>query len=53
VQSYSFKYCIELDEAISKNSEEEVLDEIGGSLWRHAYVRSDDIDIGHVMKFAE
>eukprot|EP00596_Hydrurales_sp_CCMP1899_P006084 CAMPEP_0119034646 /NCGR_PEP_ID=MMETSP1177-20130426/1648_1 /TAXON_ID=2985 /ORGANISM="Ochromonas sp, Strain CCMP1899" /LENGTH=211 /DNA_ID=CAMNT_0006992231 /DNA_START=164 /DNA_END=796 /DNA_ORIENTATION=+ len=53
VQSYSFKYCIELDEAISKNSEEEVLDEIGGSLWRHAYVRSDDIEIAHVMKFAD
>ncbi len=30
VQGYSFKFCIELDDAITRNTEEERIDEIAG-----------------------
>ena len=52
VQSYSFKYCVELDEAINRETEEEVMHEIGGALWRNAYVGKDEQDENIVMAFA-
>lgn len=53
VQGYSFRTCLELDEAMTKiPDEEEVVEEIGGVLWRMAYLRRDDIQPEHVMKFA-
>lgn len=52
VQSYSFKYCVELDEALAKQTEEEVMHEMGGAIWRNAYVGNDDLDENHVMAFA-
>ena len=32
VQGYSFKFCIELDDAITRNSEGERIDEIAGNV---------------------
>ena len=52
VQSYSFQFCVELDQALTKPTEEEVVQDIGGALWRHAYAGNDDIDEEHVLKFA-
>ena len=37
VQSYSFKCCLELDHALTKSSEDEILDSMGGTLWRSVY----------------
>jgi Ubiquinol-cytochrome C chaperone len=81
VQSYSFKYCIELDHALSLSLgkqkqkgngpdnaadgidtddemtpealQEKVKDEFGGALWRNVYNRRDEIDVDHVLEFAE
>lgn len=33
VQGYSFKCCVELDHALTKKSEEEIIDEIGGKYY--------------------
>ena len=55
VQKYSWKYCVELDETMNNKkalTDEEVLDNIGGSLWRSVYDRKDDIEPKHVLELA-
>lgn len=52
VQGYSFKFCIELDDAITRNTEEEVIDEIAGTLWRMLYLKREDIDPADVIDLA-
>mgnify|MGYP000548392384 CR=1 FL=1 len=53
VQGYSFRYCIELDEALTKETPDEVKEEIGGALWRFNFLRDDDVEADHVMKMAD
>jgi len=52
VQGYSFKLCLELDDAITRSSEEERVDEIAGSLWRMLYQKREDIEPEHVLELA-
>lgn len=53
VQSFSFKYCLELDNALTKSSEAEIVDDMGGAIWRNAYISRDDVTEDHVMEFAK
>lgn len=53
VQTHSFKYCMELDEALKKETEPEILHEMGGAIWRNAYAARDDLEDDHVMEFAK
>jgi len=53
VQGYSFRQCLELDEAVAKEHPDEVLEDIGGVVWRFNYLRSDNIEPDHVMKVAD
>jgi cytochrome b pre-mRNA-processing protein 3 len=66
VQGYSFKYVIELDQALTHMkgadaltpaaADEKLLltkDDIGGALWRNAYMRRDEIEVDHVLEMAE
>ena len=53
VQGYSFRSCMELDAAMTMESEDEQLEEVAGSLWRGVYQRNNDIDPDHVMELAE
>ena len=52
VQGYSFKFCMELDDAITRATEEERVDEIAGSLWRMLYLKREDIEPEHVLELA-
>jgi len=52
VQGYSFKTCIELDDAISRPTEDERIDEIAGTLWRMLYLKREDINSDHVIELA-
>lgn len=52
VQSFSFKYCCELDEAVTKSSEAEIIDDMGGAIWRNVYIAKEDMDENHVLDFA-
>jgi hypothetical protein len=52
VQSFSFKYCCELDVAVAKTDEAEVIDELGGAIWRNVYIAKEDMDENHVLDFA-
>ena len=52
VQGYSFKFMIELDDAITRETEDERIDEIAGTLWRMLYLKREDIDpeeVRHVI----
>lgn len=50
VQGYSFKTCVELDEACSsKKREEEQKEELAGALWRSVYNKRDEIDEATVL----
>ena len=53
VQGYSFKTCIELDDAISRPTEDERIDEIAGTLWRMLYLKREDINSDHVIELAQ
>ena len=66
VQGYSFKYVIELDQALTHmkgadaltpaTADEKLLqakDDIGGALWRNTYMRRDEIEVDHVLELAE
>lgn len=56
VQKYSWKYCVELDDTLDRKSaltDGEMLDNIGGSLWRSVYDRRDDINVDHVFELAK
>ena len=53
VQGSSFRYCLELDEALTKEHNDEILEEVGGALWRYNFVRNDDVEVDHVMAMAE
>jgi len=48
VQAYSFRSCLELDQAMVSPSEDEKLEEIGGALWRGVFQRNNDIEPDHV-----
>ena len=52
VQSFSFKYCCELDVAVAKTDEAEVIDDLGGAIWRNVYIAKEDMDENHVLDFA-
>ncbi len=52
VQSYSFRACMELDQAMTNSTEDEKLEEIAGSLWRGVYQRNNDIEPDHVLEMA-
>ena len=52
VQSFSFRYCIELDQSLKMPSEDEIMEDIGGAIWRSVYDRAEDIPEEHVMDFA-
>ncbi len=49
VQGFTFKTCLEFDHALMKTEEAEVLEELGGALWRSVYSRSEDINPEHIM----
>ena len=53
VQGYSFKTCVELDEALSKKSGDEKREEIAGTLWRSVYNKRDEIDEARVLTLAD
>ncbi len=53
VQTYSLKCCVELDQAVSKGTDEDKLDDIGGILWQSVYNERDEIDVDHVLQFAK
>ena len=56
VQKYSWKYCVELDDTVNRKkalTDVEMLDNIGGSLWRSVYDRREDIDVDHVLELAK
>ena len=53
VQGYTFKFCVELDEAISQSTDEEIIHDIGGALWRSLWLHNEDMDHDLVVKMAE
>ena len=53
VQGYTFKFCVELDEAISQSTEEEIIHDIGGALWRSLWLHNEDMDHDLVIKMAK
>lgn len=53
VQTHSFNFCMELDEALKKETESETLDDMGGALWRNAYSSREDLEEDHIMEFAK
>jgi len=55
VQGYSFKTCVELDACLAKKHESEfdLLDSMGGVLWRSAYARRNEIEVDHVLELAK
>ena len=52
VQGFSFKCMLELDHALTRPSEDEIVDTIGGTLWRFVYMRRNEIDVDHVLELA-
>ena len=74
-QGYSFKLCMELDQAVKMNEDSisnnikdtkgtkdnniiedvpyEVMDNIGGTLWRSVYAKRTEIDEEHTMELAK
>jgi len=53
VQGYSFRTCVELDEAMSKPTDAERLEETAGSLWRTVYNKRDEVDEARVLELAQ
>ena len=57
VQKYSWKYCLELDDTVINRkkalTDTEMLDNIGGSLWRSVSDRREDVDVDHVLGLAK
>ena len=53
VQSLSFKTCIELDQSLKMPTEEEIVTDIGGAVWRSVYDKAEDVHDDHVMEFAK
>lgn len=59
VQGYSFKTCVELDACLAKyggndtTNEDDLLDSMGGVLWRSAYARRNEIEVDHVLELAK
>jgi Ubiquinol-cytochrome C chaperone len=49
-QGYSFKFCVELDNALKLETEDKILDEFGGTLWRNLYAKRDEIEVDHVLE---
>lgn len=52
VQGYSFRTCLELDQAMTMASEDEKVEEIAGALWRGVFLRNNDIEPDHVLEMA-
>ncbi len=52
VQGYSFRSCLELDQAMTMASDDEKVEEIAGALWRGVYQRNNDIEPDHVLEMA-
>lgn len=54
VQGHSLRCCVELDEALSHEpDEEEVVGRIGGVVWRYVFDKSEAVPDEHVMRFAQ
>lgn len=51
-QGYSFKCCMEMDHALTKPSEDEVIDDLGGAMWRNTYARREEEDPLHILELA-
>lgn len=52
VQAFSFKLCIELDQSLKMEQEEEVIMDLGGAIWRSVYDRNESLTDEHVLEFA-
>lgn len=53
VQGFSFKQCIEFDNALTKKNEDEIVEDIAGALWRATYNRKElPVEPDHVLEFA-
>lgn len=53
VQGFSFKQCVEFDNALTKPTEDEIIDDLAGALWRATYNRKElATDQEHVLEFA-
>lgn len=52
MQSFSFKFALELDQALTMSTETEILDELAGVLWRFVYNRDESIPEDHVLDLA-
>jgi hypothetical protein len=52
VQAYSFKLCIELDQSLTMESEEQIIVDLGGALWRSVYERNENLSDDHVLELA-
>lgn len=53
VQSLSFKTCIELDQSLKMPTEDEIVTDIGGAVWRSVYDKAEDVQDDHIMEFAK
>jgi hypothetical protein len=53
VQEYSFKFFLELDDALMLTNEDEVVDNIAGTFWRFAFMRNENIPEDHVLEIAK
>jgi len=52
VQELCFHVCFQYDEALNKESDEEIINAIGGVVWNHLYERKEDLPEKHVLEFA-
>lgn len=52
VQGYSFKACVELDEALTKPTRDEKVEEIAGVMWRAVYNKRDEVEEDRVLTLA-
>lgn len=53
VQGYSFKACVELDEALTKPTRDEKVEEIAGVMWRAVYNKRDEVEEDRVLTLAD
>jgi len=53
VQKYTFSSLMGFDHALTFESEEERLDELGGELWRKVFMRNEKLPVDHVLRLAK
>lgn len=52
VQAFTFKLCIELDQSLKVPTEDEIIVDVGGAIWRSVYDRNESLSDEHVLEFA-